>query len=422
MAKITIWPDVYKEQGHWLPCITLAKTLQGAGHTVRFMGIEDCAAIVAPYHGAYDTVLKSIYPLGYSFENKLEPVDQRWKPHHLLPMTRHEVDAAFTGVNKPDLLIGGYFTGLESLLVYYKYNVKIMLITTYLRHPQDDPAMFAKTKLIHFPQAVARKLMDAVLPPEQQGMSIDDFVAPLRNVKEIIPCPKEFDYTDPDWVHKSQVTYVEPMIVRDTLTADPVVLPDPVTVPAGKTVLYATSGSMVQDYESRARVFFRTLISMMQTQGMDSYYLVIAAGARLNAQLRAEYGLIPGGKSILPANVTLHDWVSQLDIMGSAAVAYMHGGLATIKEAMWEQVPIVIVPHGKDQMDNARRIARAGVGLVSEVRDLSTDDLRALLTSATASSWIKQNLTKFKTILNNEESKPPAAKLSVGVINGVLAS
>lgn len=421
MAKITIWPDIYKEQGHWLPCITLAKTLQTVGHTVRFMGIPDCKAIVDVYNGTFDTVLQEIYPLGYSFENKLEPLDQRWKPHHLLPITRGKLDIALDGANKPDLLIGGYFTALETLLARYKYGIKTMFITTYLRHPQDDPAVLARTKLIHLPEAVSRKLMDAVLPTNLKGMSIEDFVAPLNDAKEIIPMPQSFDYADPDWVHKLQVTYVEPMIARASLTAAPVNIPpdQAITIPQGKTVLYATSGSMVQDYESRARVFFRTLISMMQTQGMDKYFLVIAAGAKLNAQLRAEY---PGGASALPSNVVIRDWVSQLDLLGEAAASFMHGGLATIKESMWEKVPIIIVPHGKDQMDNARRISRAGVGVVSDAGELAPERLRELLTNATASTWIKQNLLKFRTIFETDENKPAANKPSIGIINAVLAA
>jgi len=424
MAKVTIWPDIYKEQGHWLPCVTLAKTLITVGHTVRFMGIKDCESIVTPYHGSFDVVLSDIYPQGYTFENKLEPRDQRWKPHHLLPITRGALSSVFDGANKPDILVSGFFASLETLLIHYKYQVKFAIITTYLRHPQDDPAILAKTKLIHLPEAVARKLMDAVLPANKKGMSIEEFVEPLNDAKEMIPCPEAFDFTDPDWVHKAQVTYVEPMIERVSLTAEAVTLPDPVTVPAEKKLIYATSGSMVQDYESRARVFFRSLISMMQTQGMDNYFLVIAAGHKLNTQLRGEYGLVPGGTSILPANVALRDWVSQLDVLGNptTAVAFLHGGLATIKEAMWKEVPIVIVPHGKDQLENARRIARAGVGLVPEVGEPTPEQLRQLLTSATASTWIRQNLAKFRDIFEVDENKPANQKPSVGVINGVLAA
>jgi UDP:flavonoid glycosyltransferase YjiC (YdhE family) len=425
MAKITLWPDIYKEQGHWLPCVNLAKTLQTAGHTIEFMGILDCEPIVKPYNatianGLFKPILQSIYPAGHTFENKLEPLDQRWKPHHLLPITRGALDSVFTGAGKPNLLIGGYFTGLESLLIYYKYQVKIAIITTYLRHPQDDPAIHAKAKLLHLPAAVARKLMDSVLPEGDRGMSIDDFIGPLSNAKEMIPCPKEFDFTDPDWVHRAQAKYVEPMIERVSLTASPVGQPEnPITIPAGKKVIYATSGSQVQDYEFQARTFFKNLIGMMSTQGMDAYYLVIGAGPKLNAALRREYGVnVPNVTTTLPTNVTIVDWVSQLDMMGEADAVFMHGGLATIKEAIWETVPIIVVPHGKDQMDNALRIKRAGIGLVSEVGDLKPEDLRALLTSVTASTWIQQNLTRMRAIFGAAE----AVKESVNVVNGALSA
>jgi UDP:flavonoid glycosyltransferase YjiC (YdhE family) len=418
MKKVTIWPDIYREQGHWLPCVTLAKTLQNAGASVSFMGIKDCKAITDPYNAQFSVILDSIYPEGYSFENKLEPLDQRWKPHHLLPIARGALDAVFTGSAKPDLLVSGYFTGLETLLISYKYGVKFVVITTYLRHPQDDPAIHAKTKLLHLPDAVARKLMDAVLPAAQKGMSISDFIKPLEAAQELIPCPKAFDFTDPDWVHRAQVTYVEPMIVRSSLdSTKPVNIPDPIVVPAGKTLLYATSGSQVQDYEFQARSLFKNLIAMMQAPGMDAYYLVIAAGAKLNAALRKEYGVnVPGVTRSLPTNVEIRDWASQLDILGQAAAVFMHGGLATIKESIWETVPIIVVPHGKDQLDNALRIKRSGVGMVSEVGELSPGDLRQLLTSATASTWIKQNLASMKAIFTAAESAPT----SVGVISGVV--
>jgi UDP:flavonoid glycosyltransferase YjiC (YdhE family) len=420
MAKILIWPDIYREAGHWLPCVTLAKTLIDAGHTVRFMGIEDCRAIVAPYGATFDAIFPSIYPPGHSFENRLEPLNQRWKPHHLLPITRGELDAQFSGSNKPDLLIGGYFTGLETLLLHRKYGVKFALITTYLRHPDDDPAIFAKRKLLNMPEAVAQLMMDSVVPPEARGISIEDFVVPLQNAKEMIPCPRQLDYTDPDWVHRAQVTYVEPMIVRQHLAGGTIQIPadEAVTVPQGKRVIYATSGSMVQDYEPRARLFFKALIAMMQAQGMSDYLLVIAAGAKLATQLRKEYS----GANGLPTNVLLRDWISQLDILGVADAAFIHGGLATVKESIWEQVPIIIVPHGKDQMDNARRIQRTGVGVVAEILDLDPQDLRTLLTKATSSTWIRQNLIKLQAVLATEENKPAAQKLSVGIINGVLSA
>lgn len=424
MSKVMIWPDIYKEQGHWLPCINLANTLQGAGHTVKFMGIADCASIIAPYvtgpHLAnfYATILSDIYPPGYTLENKLEPLDQRWKPHHLLPIAGNAsagvagaLDAIFTGPNKPDLLISGYFTGLETLLIHYKYNIPFVVLTTFLRHPADDPAIHAKTKLVYMPRALSQLLIDRVT--NNSGMDIDTFIGPLEAADELIPCPRAFDFTDPDWVHGERTHYVEPMVERDSLDGTNTVPPDPVpalNLPGNnKKVIYGTSGSQVQDYEFQARTFFLSLIEMMKTQGMQDYHLILAVGDKLYSQFQLEFGIDVGGTyNTLPGNVSIFPWVSQLDIVKRADVVFMHGGLATIKESIWEKVPIVIVPHGKDQHDNAMRISKAGVGVVAEVSSLSPTDLRRLFTKAVASSWIKRRLVKLQTVFADAESAKPS--------------
>ncbi|AUX48444.1 hypothetical protein SOCE26_099780 [Sorangium cellulosum] len=417
MARVMIWPDIYREQGHWLPCINLAQSLQSAGYTVDFMGILDCADIVSPYGKYIFEILESVYPRGYSFENKLEPLDQRWKPHHLLPICRGALDDVFLGPSAPNLLISGYFTALETLLIHYKYGIPFVLITTYLRHPDDTPRLHAKTKLVYMQRAVSQKIIDAVAPVP--GLDIDQFIEPLRNRLELIPCPRAFDFTDEDWKHDDHVKYVEPMIERQHLSGGS--LPsDPTSIPSGKKIIFGTSGSQVQDYEFKARQFFNNLIDMMKTRGMEGYHLVLAVGDRLLAQLNVEYGIdVDPYRNRLPANVSLFSWVSQLDILKRAEVVFMHGGLATIKESIWEEVPIVIVPHGKDQMDNALRIRRSGVGVVSEVADLTPQQLRGLLTSATSSTWIRQKLAKMKAVFQAEENKVP--KPSIQVIQSVVA-
>ena len=420
MARILIWPDLYKEHGHWLPTVNLAKTLQDAGHAVEFMGTADTAAIVEPYGGTFSEILADIYPVGHSVENHLEPEEQRWKPHHLLPITRGVLDSVFQRPsNPPELLIAGYFTALETLLIHYLYDIPIVIITTYLRHPYDEPAQHALTKLHYMSKAMQNKLMDAVLTPqEREGMTVEAFVQPLRDAREIIPCPGAFDFDDDDWKHRERTTYVEPMIAREHLAGGQ--LPeDPVAIDPGSStrLIFATSGSQVQDYEFQARAFFKDLISMMKTEGMEDAHLVLAAGERLKAQLEMEYK-IDIGKSTLPDNVSLFSWVSQLEVLKAAEVVFMHGGLATIKESIWEQVPIVLVPHGKDQSDNALRIKRAGVGVVTQVEDLTPLRLRKYLTMATSSTWIEKNLANFRGLF--EQFENATEKESLKVINEVL--
>lgn|SRR6185369_8110117 len=422
MAKVMIWPDVYREHGHWLPAVNLAKSLKDASHTVEFMGIPDCSSIVSPYGAVFRPILGNIYPVGHSLNDRLEPIGQRWKPHHLLPMCRGQggINELFTGSAKPNVLVAGYFAGLEALILHHKYQVPIVLLTTYLRHPDEDPAMFAKTKLVFMHEQVAQKIMNLAMGVS--NASLDEFLRPLEEADEMLPCPRDFDYFDKDWEHRDTVTYVEPMVTRVpldpsiTLPTNPTNLKPPIPT-EGKKIIFATSGSQVADYEEKARQYFQALIGMMKTPNMDGYHLVLAMGDKLLSEFNILYQ-VDIDKSTLPSNVTLTAWVSQLEILKTADVVFMHGGLATIKESIWEQVPIVILPHGKDQMDNALRIERAGIGIAPKIDVATPEALRQALTHVTSSTWIKQRLTEMRGLFFAKDTELP--KPSVGIINAAI--
>jgi len=276
-------------------------------------------------------------------------------------------------------------------------------------------------KLLHMSEPLARKLIDGVAATP--GMDLETFVAPLDLQPELIPCVREFDFYDEDWVHKGAAKYVEPMIQRvplngGTLPQNPSDLYHP--IPSGKKIIFGTSGSQVSDYEDKARQFFRSLMAMMKTQGLENHHLVLAVGDKLFAEFRIEFGIdIDATTNLLPANVTLSPWISQLEILNAAEVVFMHGGLATIKESIWEKVPIVIVPHGKDQMENALRIERAGIGFIPETQNPSPIELKRLLTKATTSPWMKTKLEDLQKIFVARENASP--KPSVGIISAVVA-
>lgn len=418
MTKIMLWPDIYKEQGHWLPTINLAKSLQDAGYTVDFMGIADCEPIVTQYGGRFTTILEDVYPRGYTYENELEPQGQRWKPHHLLPIANGCLDNVFnaSSADRPDLLIGGFFAGLEMLLIHYKYDIPILTLTTYLRPPSEDPAIHAAAKLRYMSGALAAKIMEAVVPADTP-IDIMDFVLPLETCPEMIPCPREFDFYDDEQPHNPNVSYVEPMIERASL--DGVTMPDDpmATLPSDKKIIFATSGSMVEDYLSQAQNFFQSLIDMMSTYGMSNYHLVLGVGRKLYTEFMAIYAGTHIGENI-PQNVSIFPWVSQLDILKKAEVVYMHGGLATIKESIWEEVPIIIVPHGKDQFENSLRIKNTNVGIINHSNEISPLKLRNLLTKATTDIQVRRGLAKMKAIFEGMENQNPPP--SVQIVSSVV--
>ena len=407
MAKILFWPDIYKERGHWLPITTLAKAL-GENHEVAFMGIKDCESIATSYGFNFYPIFEDIYPTGYSLENDLEPKTQRWKPHHLLPLTRGEggikqiFDPSVTGAFVPNILVSGYFTSLETLLLHYKYNLRFVITTTYLRHPDEDPYIRARSQLIHMSRPMSTKLMDTAHPVDTtigEENVIKDFVLPLKTQPEIIPCPREFDFEH--YAHSENVTYVEPMI--STPPDTPEEGTEPPEIPPGKKVIFATSGSMVEDYLNKAKGFFKTLMDMMYTSGMTDWHLVLAVGPKLYDDF----------KDVSKTNVSIYNWVSQIEVLDSASVVFVHGGLATIKESIYKNVPLIIVPHGKDQMDNALRVRKGNLGLIADINKITPDTLKAMMTDAISNTWILQNLEKMSGVFVDAEGAPQRPSVSI---------
>lgn len=62
-------------------------------------------------------------------------------------------------------------------------------------------------------------------------------------------------------------------------------------------------------------------------------------------------------------------------VMREAALVVTHGGHGTVMRALMSRVPLLVIPHGRDQNDNAVRVTERGAGL-SLVPDASVDDLR----------------------------------------------
>jgi UDP:flavonoid glycosyltransferase YjiC (YdhE family) len=418
MTKVTLWPDVHREDGHWLPAVSLAKSLKDEGYQVQFIGIPDTADIVAPYKATFIEILADFFPFGYARE-RLET--GRTQLSHLLAIAKGALDAVFGGPS-PGMLIAGYFAALEALIVHHKYHVPLVTLTTFLRHPNATPALFAKTTLIDLPPAVSAKLIATATG--DPTMTIEAFVAPLDAAPELLPAPKEFDFADSDWKHAPQVSYVEPMVTRVPL--DGSTLPPPVVdyvhppPPTGK-LLYGAAGSQQEVFELSARQFFEGLIEMMNGPGFSTRQLVLSLGATLFDEFKKIYtDSGAGGTRRLPPNVSLAAWVPQLDILARSEAVFLHGGLGTIKESIMAAVPIVITPMVNDQFENALRIERLELGVMAELSRLTPDRLREALAEVTSGPWFRRAALRMQQIFDAAEHRLPK-KRSVEIVRSVAA-
>ncbi len=474
MSKsILFWPDVYKEQGHWLPTLKWADGLHNAGHSVNYMGILDCQGIIDSYRegnaksGKYTflSIFPNMYPEGYTTESSSDP-NERWKTWHIwailysqyfalkdasgaiadgnivfnLPenarMPNEELveDAKSIWkalqIAKPDLLVGGYFTSLESLLIHRIYNINIIISTTYLRHPQDDPAIRARVNLQSFSKPELHKIINmaeyGVVSTEAPAeMTLQQFTQPLETFNELIPCPREFEYDH--YKHGPLVHYVEPCITKELDHSTPSLDSDgnEIVWRDGKdekgqfkkgvidnesNIIFVTAGSQVLDYEDKAKNLFHSMCKAMQSPQLHDCFLIIAAGSKLVNSLE--------WKDYDKKKILIASWVPQRELLsdGNIKCAIIHGGLATIKECVYFNRKFVINPLGKDQIDNALRLKHLGIDNMLSMANVNPNSLLDIINRVTSDYRLEAKLKRLSAVFEARECEQP----SLSVIENVL--
>jgi UDP:flavonoid glycosyltransferase YjiC (YdhE family) len=73
-------------------------------------------------------------------------------------------------------------------------------------------------------------------------------------------------------------------------------------------------------------------------------------------------GALPASAVDPPPNVTVRGFVPHDLLLPHMAAVISHGGLSTITAALTAGVPILCIPQGRDQSDNAARVAASGAG------------------------------------------------------------
>ena len=73
-------------------------------------------------------------------------------------------------------------------------------------------------------------------------------------------------------------------------------------------------------------------------------------------------GALPASAVDPPPNVTIRGFVPHHLVLPHMAAVISHGGLSTITAALTAGVPLLCIPQGRDQPDNAERVAASGAG------------------------------------------------------------
>lgn len=135
-----------------------------------------------------------------------------------------------------------------------------------------------------------------------------------------------------------------------------------------KPLIYVSLGTAFTNQPA----FFRTC---MEAFGGGDWQVVMAVGTQ---GARSALGTIPG-------NVIVQEFVPQLDILARTSLFLTHGGMNSINEALFFDVPLIVVPQMADQFWVAKRVEELGAG-----KRLSLQKINAALLRRVAEEILSQ--------------------------------
>lgn len=116
----------------------------------------------------------------------------------------------------------------------------------------------------------------------------------------------------------------------------------------------------------------RRIVEVLLEAMADEYVQVVAT---------IPSGELPDG---VPPNARVEGFVPHSLVLPKAACVVCHGGLGIVQKALGAGVPLVVVPFGRDQHHNARRLVALGVGVRLPPEHLSPERLRRAIDRTTA--------------------------------------
>lgn len=327
------------EMGHINPSIKLALGLKGRGHRVSYVGPPDLRDYVGAQGLDFITVLEAACPKGFLQQNAA----RRQSGYEWIVELARAAAPEFYEIlarMRPDLLVVD--VELRGVLpLAQSLGLPCVLISTNLKNAKFDEA--------------------------------ED--VPSTGLPVIVLCPRELEF--PDAQRQRGRYYVEASIELERREPRRF---DWGGLDGERPLIYCALGSHSRDYEE-SKSFFQAVIDAVRERP-DRQLLLATAG--LHGRPLDFRGV--------PPNVRVVNWAPQLEVLKRASLAMTHGGLGTIKECVYFEVPMIVFPAKFDQPDNAARVAFHGLGVCASLDDTSARRIQSLIRSVEQNPSIRAKL------------------------------
>lgn len=145
---------------------------------------------------------------------------------------------------------------------------------------------------------------------------------------------------------------------------------------AHQPLIYISLGSV----HNQKIDFYRDCISAFAD---SPYQIVMSVGKHTNID----------DLGIIPKNIHVYPWVPQLKVLQHSDLFISHGGMNSINESLYFNVPLLMVPQQIEQAYSARRIQQLGAGRCLRPGKVSPQRLQFMVESMLANPAYKNSAT-----------------------------
>ena len=158
---------------------------------------------------------------------------------------------------------------------------------------------------------------------------------------------------------------------------------DPAATPAGPHRFVRPGVFDGAGAEPPSRRVYATLGTIFNLESGDLVERLIAAAGLIEADVLVTIGpfLDPADLPAAAPRVRVEEFVPQGEVLPGAGAVVCHGGSGTLVAALALGVPVVVLPMGADQPDNADRVAELGVGIVLDPLTATPADIATATTT-----------------------------------------
>ena len=168
-------------------------------------------------------------------------------------------------------------------------------------------------------------------------------------------------------------------------------------LPKTHPLVYVSLGSHTARYPDAIQ-FFPMLVE--SARALPQFFFVVSVGRG------GSEGLLKN----LPTNLMVVRFAPQIGLLQRAVAMVTNGGLGTVKECIWYEVPMVILPCKNDQPGNAARVAYHNIGRRGQIRKLSPKKLALMIEDCVNNPHLRRNLKRMSSQMRREEDPAALAK------------